>query len=224
MERSAIIVAGGSGKRMGAAVPKQFLLLGGKPLLCRTIEAFHRFDPAMKLVVVLPEEQIAAWEALCAEHGFHAPHATVPGGKERFHSVREGLKLVQQDGAVAVHDGARPLVGGELIARCFTAAEHHGAAIPVVPVSSSVRMVKDGASRAVDRSELRIVQTPQCFRVPLLRKAFEMPYDAAFTDEATLVERTGAAVHLVQGEERNIKVTTPLDLRVAEALLGEECR
>lgn len=224
MERSVIIVAGGSGRRMGAAVPKQFLLLGGKPLLCHAISAFHGFNPAMQLIVVLPNEQTGAWQALCATHNFQVPHAVVHGGTERFHSVREGLKLVQHDGVVAVHDGVRPLVSMELIANCFSAAEQHGAAIPVVPLSSSVRMVEDGSSRALDRSQLRIVQTPQCFRVPLLRKAFELPYDLAFTDEATLAERSGTAVQLVEGDERNIKVTTPIDLHVAETLWEAESR
>ena len=219
MQRSTIIVAGGSGKRMGSAIPKQFLLLQGKPVLCHTIEAFHRFDPDMQLIVVLPIEQMDAWAALCSEHSFAIGHTVVAGGAERFHSVGEGLKAVKHEGLVAVHDGVRPLVSVELIARCFAAAEEHGAAIPVVPVSSSVRELKDGGSHAVDRSRLRIVQTPQCFRVEVLRKAFELPYDPAFTDEATLVERLGLAVHLVDGEERNIKVTTPLDLQLAEMVL-----
>lgn len=219
MERSTIIVAGGSGKRMGAAVPKQFLLLAGRPILCHTIEAFHRFDPAMQLIVVLPKEQIDGWRTLCTTHGFTIEHIVVSGGEERFHSVREGLKEVKHDGLVAVHDGVRPLVSEDLIDRCFAAAEAHGAAIPVVPVSSSVRELVGEGSRAVDRSRFRMVQTPQCFRLELLRKAFENPYDPSFTDEATLVERIGLVVHLVLGEECNIKVTTPLDLILATTLL-----
>lgn len=222
MKRSTIIVAGGSGKRMGASVPKQFLLLKGMPVLCRTIEAFYQADPDMQLIVVLPEDQLDSWRMLCIGHGFTLEHSVVCGGEERFHSVREGLKEVKHEGLVAVHDGVRPLVSVGLIARCLAAAEAHGAAIPVVPVSSSVREVIGGGSRAVDRARLRLVQTPQCFRVPLLRKAFERPYDPAFTDEATLVERTGTTVHLVEGEERNIKLTTPLDLRVAEVFLDRE--
>ncbi|MEO5584000.1 MAG: 2-C-methyl-D-erythritol 4-phosphate cytidylyltransferase [Flavobacteriales bacterium] len=222
MKRSTIIVAGGSGKRMGAAVPKQFLLMAGKPILCHTIEAFHRFSPAMQIIVVLPKEQIESWRTLCTGHGFTIEHVVVSGGEERFHSVGEGLKEVEHDGLLAVHDGVRPLVSVELIDRCFAAAEAHGAAIPVLPVSSSVRELVGEGSRAVERSRLRVVQTPQCFRVELLRKAFELPYDPAFTDEATLVERIGLAVHLVEGEERNIKVTTPTDLVLAKILLEEE--
>ncbi len=220
MQRSTIIVAGGSGKRMGAAMPKQFLLLKGRPLLMWTIDAFHRFDAAMQLIVVLSKDHHATWTQLCAQHAFKVPHALVAGGAERFHSTLEGLKAVAHDGLVAVHDGVRPLVSAELIARCFTAAEAHGAAIPVVPISSSVRDITEEGSQAMDRSRLRTVQTPQSFRVPLLRRAFELPYDPAFTDEATLVERLGVAVHLVEGEEHNIKVTTPFDLKVAELVLG----
>lgn len=219
MERSTIIVAGGVGKRMAAPVPKQFLLLGGMPVLCRTIAAFHRFDPAMQLVVVLPKEQMEAWEARCAAHDFQVPHTVVAGGTERFHSVKEGLRKVRHNGLVAVHDGVRPVVSDNLIGKCLRAAERHGAAIPVVPVSSSVRAVEGGSSHAVDRTALRLVQTPQSFQVPLLRTAFELPYDPAFTDEATLVERIGTMLHLVEGEEQNIKVTTPLDLELAEVLL-----
>ncbi len=219
MQRSTLIVAGGSGKRMGTAVPKQFLLLKGKPLLCHTIAAFRAFDGVMPIIVVLPEQQIATWMGLCKEHDFRIEHHVVAGGEERFHSVRNGLAATTNHGVVAVHDGVRPLVSKTLIARCFAAAEAYGSAIPVVPVSSSVRRVHGSKSEALDRSALRAVQTPQCFHVALLRQAFEQPYDPAFTDEATLVERLGKAVHLVEGEECNIKVTTPHDLKVAEVVL-----
>ena len=220
MQRSTIIVAGGSGKRMGGSIPKQFLLLKGKPLLCWTIQAFRTFDADMPIIVVLPEAQIPIWKSLCIGHSFLVEHEVVAGGEERYHSVRNGLAAVTHEGLVAVHDGVRPLVSVELIARCFAAAEEHGAAIPVVPISSSVRKVSAEGNTAVERSTLRLVQTPQCFQIPLLRKAFELPYDPAFTDEATLVERTGVKVHLVEGEENNIKVTTVLDLRFVELLFA----
>jgi 2-C-methyl-D-erythritol 4-phosphate cytidylyltransferase len=221
---------------MGAALPKQFLLLKGKPLLMWTIEAFHRFDAAMQLIVVLPQDHHATWQDLCSEHQFTIPHTLVGGGAERFHSTLEGLRAVTHEGLVGVHDGVRPLVSTELIARCFAAADEHGAAIPVVAISSSMRQVSEidapssrlspstplRESRAVDRSRLRAVQTPQCFKVPLLRRAFELPYDPAFTDEATLVERLGVEVQLVDGEEQNIKVTTPFDLLVAEVVLKNQ--
>lgn len=218
--RATIIVAGGSGTRMGGPIPKQFMLLHGKPLLCWTIDAFYRADASMPIILVLPENQIPMWRTLCIGHHFLVEHEVVAGGEERFHSVRNGLAAVKGDGVVAVHDGVRPCLSTDLIARCFAAAEEHGAAIPVVPISSSVRELSGNSSRPVDRSKLRVVQTPQCFRTSLLRQAFELPYDPAFTDEATLVERTGAKVFLVEGEERNIKVTTPVDLRVVEALVG----
>jgi 2-C-methyl-D-erythritol 4-phosphate cytidylyltransferase len=205
---------------MGGPVPKQFLLLKGKPLLSWTIAAFHAYDAAMPIIVVLPEAQIPVWRALCIGHHFHVEHRVVAGGTERFHSVQHGLAAVEHDGLVAVHDGVRPLISPELIGACFRAADEHGAAIPVVPISSSVRELVGDDSRAVDRSLFRAVQTPQCFHVRVLREAFDRPYDPAFTDEATLVQRNGVHVHLVNGEDRNIKVTTPLDLRVAEALLA----
>jgi 2-C-methyl-D-erythritol 4-phosphate cytidylyltransferase len=219
MERSTIIVAGGSGKRMGAPLPKQFMLLKGRPLLCWTIEVFHRYDASMPIVVVLPEQHVPIWKSLCIGHNFHVAHEAVAGGEERFHSVRNGLAQVDHDGLLAVHDGVRPLVSVEVIDRCFRAAEEHGAAIPAVSITSSVREVSGDTSKALDRSKLRAVQTPQCFRAELLRKAFELPFDPAFTDEATLVERIGAKVLLVPGEERNIKVTTPEDLLLAEAFM-----
>jgi len=219
MQRSTIIVAGGIGTRMGGPIPKQFLLLKGKPLLCWTIEAFHAYDAALPIVLVLPEQQITMWRTLCIGHHFHVEHDVVAGGVERFHSVKNGLATVKHDGLVAVHDGVRPLVSVALIDRCFRAAQEHGAAIPVVPISSSVREVDGDDSRPLDRSRLRAVQTPQCFRADLLREAFGRPYDPAFTDEATLVQRGGTPVHLVDGEDRNLKVTTPMDLRVAELML-----
>lgn len=219
MQRSAIIVAGGSGTRLGGPVPKQFQTVKGRPLLMWTIEAFHRYDPAMRLIVVLPQEHFDIWRALCVGHRFFIDHAVVAGGEQRWHSVRAGLAKVEGDGLVAVHDGVRPLVSAALIGRCFEAADRHAAAIPVVPVVPSIREATADGSRALDRSRLLAVQTPQCFHADLLRKAFEQPYDPAFTDEATLVERLGVQVHLVEGEDPNIKVTTATDMRLAELML-----
>ncbi len=219
MEHSTIIVAGGSGKRLGGPVPKQFQVVKGRPLLMWTIEAFHRFDPAMPIIVVLPREHFDIWKALCLGHRFFIKHEVVAGGEQRWHSVKAGLDKVEHDGLVAVHDGVRPLVSTELIGRCFVAADEQAAAIPVLPVVPSIRETTAEGSRALDRSRLLAVQTPQCFHADLLRKAFEQPYDSSFTDEATLVERMGVKVALVEGEEKNIKVTTAMDLRVVEALL-----
>lgn len=219
MEHSTIIVAGGSGKRLGGPVPKQFQVVKGRPLLMWTIEAFHRFDPAMPIIVVLPREHFDIWKALCLGHRFFIKHEVVAGGEQRWHSVKAGLDKVEHDGLVAVHDGVRPLVSTELIGRCFVAADEQAAAIPVLPVVPSIRETTAEGSRALDRSRLLAVQTPQCFHADLLRKAFEQPYDSSFTDEATLVERMGVKVALEEGEEKNIKVTTAMDLRVVEALL-----
>lgn len=220
MHRSTIIVAGGSGKRLGGPVPKQFQTVKGRPLLMWTIEAFHRFDPSMQLIVVLPQTHFDIWKALCMGHRFFIEHEVVAGGEQRWHSVKAGLEKVEGDGLVAVHDGVRPLVSTELIARCFDAADKHAAAIPVVPVVPSIRETTAEGSRALDRSKLLAVQTPQCFHTDLLRKAFEQPYDPTFTDEATLVERLGMRVALVEGEENNIKVTAAMDMRLIEALLA----
>ncbi|HMQ76065.1 MAG TPA: 2-C-methyl-D-erythritol 4-phosphate cytidylyltransferase [Flavobacteriales bacterium] len=220
MQRSTIIVAGGSGKRLGGPVPKQFQTVKGRPLLMWTIDAFHHFDPDMALIVVLSLEHFDIWKALCMGHRFFIPHEVVAGGEQRWHSVKAGLDRVRGDGLVAVHDGVRPLVSAGLIARCFDAAEATAAAIPVVPVVPSIRETTPEGSRALDRSRLLAVQTPQCFHADLLRKAFEQPYDPAFTDEAALVERMGVKVALVEGEENNIKVTTAMDMRLVELVLG----
>ena len=219
MTRTAIIVAGGSGRRLGGPVPKQFQTVKGRPLLMWTIEAFHRYDASMPLVVVLPKEHFDIWKALCMGHRFFIDHEVVAGGEQRSHSVKAGLDKVKGDGLVAVHDGVRPLVSSELIGRCFEAADKSGAAIPAVAVVPSIRETTADGSRALDRSKLLAVQTPQCFHVDLLRKAFALPYDPAFTDEATMVERLGVKVSLVEGEERNIKVTTEVDLRTLESML-----
>lgn len=219
MHRTTIIVAGGSGKRLGGPVPKQFQTVIGRPLLMWTIEAFHTADPDMALIVVLPKEHFDIWKALCMGHRFFIKHEVVAGGGQRWHSVKAGLEKVEGNGLVAVHDGVRPLVSSDLIQRCFAAADEKAAAIPVVPVVPSIRETTAEGSRALDRSRLLAVQTPQCFHADLLRQAFEQPYDSSFTDEATLVEKLGVNVTLVEGEERNIKVTTEVDMKVAELFL-----
>lgn len=215
-QRTTIIVAGGSGKRLGGPVPKQFQTVKGRPLLMWTIEAFHRYDEAMHIIVVLPQEHFDIWKALCMGHRFFTHHQVVAGGEQRYHSVKAGLDKIEGDGLVAVHDGVRPLVSRDLIWRCFDAAHLHGAAVPVVPVVPSVRETTADGSRALDRSRLLAVQTPQCFHTDLLRRAFDLPYDSTFTDEATMVERLGVKVTLVKGEDSNIKVTTAMDLRIVE--------
>ena len=215
-----LIVAGGRGTRMGGPQPKQFLELAGRPVLMHTLEAFDRWDASARLIVVLPEDQIDTWKRLCEAHVFGRIHRVVAGGETRFHSVRNGLDVVASDGLIAVHDGVRPLVAPSVIAACFAAAADGGAAVPVVPVVESVREVDaDGGSRPVDRTRLRVVQTPQVFRADVLRAAYCLPYDPRFTDDASVVEASGVAVRLVPGNRENIKLTTPMDLLLAEQLM-----
>ena len=215
-----LIVAGGRGTRMGGPQPKQFLELAGRPVLMHTLEAFDRWDASARLIVVLPEDQIDTWKRLCEAHVFGRIHRVVAGGETRFHSVRNGLGAVASNGLIAVHDGVRPLVAPSVIAACFAAAADGGAAVPVVPVVESVREVDaDGSSRPVDRARLRVVQTPQVFRADVLRAAYRLPYDPRFTDDASVVEASGVAVRLVPGNRENIKLTTPMDLLLAEQLM-----
>lgn len=218
-----LIVAGGRGTRMGGPQPKQFLELAGRPVLMHTLEAFDRWDASARLIVVLPEDQIDTWKRLCEAHVFGRIHRVVAGGETRFHSVRNGLDAVASDGLIAVHDGVRPLVAPSVIAACFAAAADGGAAVPVVPVVESVREVDaDGGSRPVDRARFRVVQTPQVFRADVLRAAYCLPYDPRFTDDASVVEASGVAVRLVPGNRENIKLTTPMDLLLAEQLMRRE--
>ena len=218
-----LIVAGGRGTRMGGPQPKQFLELAGRPVLMHTLEAFDRWDASARLIVVLPEDQIDTWKRLCEAHVFGRIHRVVAGGETRFHSVRNGLGAVASDGLIAVHDGVRPLVAPSVIAACFAAAADGGAAVPVVPVVESVREVDaDGGSRPVDRARLRVVQTPQVFRADVLRAAYCLPYDPRFTDDASVVEASGVAVRLVPGNRENIKLTTPMDLLLAEQLMRQK--
>ncbi|HIZ33222.1 MAG TPA: 2-C-methyl-D-erythritol 4-phosphate cytidylyltransferase [Candidatus Bacteroides merdigallinarum] len=215
----ALIVAGGKGLRMGADLPKQFLPIGGKPVLMRTLEAFHAYDGAMRIILVLPHDQQDYWQGLCGEYRFSVPHLVADGGETRFHSVRNGLALVEAPGRVGVHDGVRPFVSREVIARCYALAAEKKAVVPVVPVVETVRHLTDGGSMTVNRDEYRLVQTPQVFDIELLKRAYEQPYVSAFTDDASVVEALGVSVTLTEGNRENIKITTPFDLRVAEALL-----
>lgn len=220
-----IIVAGGSGRRMGGTLPKQFMLLGGEPVVARTINTFAEALPSADIVVVLPEEHIPLWHNLSARFDI-APHRTVAGGKERFMSVKCGIEALGDDVEyIAVHDGVRSLVSKRLIISTLLDAEKHGATIPVVEVADSYRMMDDegeeGASHIVERSRLRIVQTPQVFHADLLRRAYQQPYDASFTDDASVVESLGERVWLVEGERTNIKLTTPSDMSFAEWCLTQ---
>jgi 2-C-methyl-D-erythritol 4-phosphate cytidylyltransferase len=220
ISKAVIIVAGGSGKRMGAAIPKQFLQLAGKPVLQHTIEAFFQFDNNINIILVLPEDHISHWKALCLKHQFELPHQIAIGGNERFHSVKNGLQLLNGELLVGVHDGVRPLVSAEAISRCYLVANQNGAAIPCVPVSDTLRKITGAQSQWVNRAEYVRVQTPQCFRTELLIAAYNQEFSKDFTDDASVVEKTGQVISLVEGNEENIKITGPADLVIAEALLA----
>ncbi len=221
-----IIVAGGKGLRMGTELPKQFLPIGGRPVLMHTLEAFERAISGMHLILVLPKDQQDFWRELCRQHAFTLPHTIADGGETRFHSVLNGLNCIpalsqaQEEGAiVGVHDGVRPFVADEVIRRSYEAARLHGAAVPVTPVVETVRELTDQGSVTCDRSKYRLVQTPQTFQLSLLRRAYEQPYRSTFTDDASVVEALGHPITLVEGNRENIKITTPFDLRIAETLV-----
>ncbi len=218
-----IIVAGGKGLRMGAPLPKQFLPVGGKPVLMRTIERFRAYSGDISIILVLPEDQQSFWNKLCAEHDFQVEVLCANGGSTRWESVGNGLKLIPDDaqGAVGVHDGVRPFPSIEVIQRCYNTAKRTGAAIPVTPVVETLRRT-DGTT--VPRSDYRLVQTPQVFDIKLLKEAYRQPYSELFTDDASVVEAAGHAVTTVDGNRENIKITTPFDMIVAEALADNEAR
>lgn len=220
MTKYIIIVAGGKGLRMGGEVPKQFLSIGGKPVLMRTLEAFHTFDAKIRIVLVLPVAQQAYWKELCSKYGFNLPYRLANGGETRFHSVKNGLDTIpaSEEALVGVHDGVRPFVSAEVIARCYAEAARVGAVVPVTDVVETVRHLEDGGrSTTVSRDEYKLVQTPQVFSLALLKEAYAQPYVPAFTDDASVVEALGHEVTLVQGNRENIKITTPFDLCIAEA-------
>lgn len=233
MQKTVIIVAGGKGLRMGGDLPKQFLPLQGQPVLMHTITMFYQWDSTVDLIIVLPEKHVAYWKMLSKELNFKIPHRAVSGGETRFHSVQHGLDAVHdisrlceyanQSGTeevakklIAIHDGVRPLVSPEVITACFKTAETYGTAIPVIPIMESIREINGDESRPFDRSRLCVVQTPQVFHADILIGAYNQPYNAQFTDDASVVEATGHKIHLVNGNIENIKITTPFDLQYAE--------
>ena len=218
-----IIVAGGKGLRMGGDLPKQFLPLDGRPVLMRTMERFREYSDSLQIILVLPHEQQAYWRQLCEKHHFSIGHTVVDGGATRFNSSQNGVAAVPDDadGVAGIHDGVRPFVSVETIARCFEAARQYGAALPVLPVTDTLRRVTDDGGYNVQRNDYRTVQTPQAFQAQLLKRAFGQPYSDAFTDDASVVEAMGGKVTMVDGNRENIKLTTPFDLIVAEAMIKD---
>lgn len=215
-----IIVAGGKGLRMGSDIPKQFLPIAGKPVLMRTLERFRVYSSTLQIVLVLPEAQQDYWKQLCKQYNFKVEYQLANGGQTRFHSVQNGLALVPDDaeGVVGVHDGVRPFPSIDVIRNCYETARTKKAVIPVIPVVETVRQLKSEGSITVPRDQYRLVQTPQTFDIQLLKAANRQPYNDGFTDDASVVESYGHAITLVEGNRENIKITTPYDIIVAEAL------
>lgn len=221
MNKAAILVAGGKGMRMGTSLPKQYLLLAGKPMLMHTLEKFFSADPSLLLILVLPKEDFEYWRSLCSLHHFELPHNLVSGGESRFQSVKNGLMALPfQEGLVAIHDGVRPFVSQKVILNSFELAAEKGSAIPVVALKDSLRKVESaGASSFQDRTHYRLVQTPQTFQLKPLLQAFAVEELAIFTDDATVYEHQGWEISLMEGNPENIKLTTPEDLAFAEFLM-----
>ncbi|MGQ0827111.1 MAG: 2-C-methyl-D-erythritol 4-phosphate cytidylyltransferase [Bacteroidota bacterium] len=219
MNKYIIIVAGGTGTRMKSQIPKQFIELQGKPILMHTIEKFVKAIPQINIIVVLSKQLHDEWEELCKKYNFKHIIQLTDGGETRFHSVRHGLALVPANCVVGVHDAARPFVSSKTIINAFEHAEKNGNASPVVPLTESVREVQGGNNKAIDRSKIFIVQTPQCFHSDLLKKAFVQEYRSTFTDDASVVEAMGEKINLIDGNYENIKITTPQDLIIAKALM-----
>ncbi len=217
-----IIVAGGKGLRMGSDIPKQFLPIGGKPVLMRTLERFRRYSPTLQIILVLPKAQQDYWQKLCKEYAFDIDYQLADGGETRFHSVQNGLAKIPDNaqGVVGVHDGVRPFPSIDVIRNCYETAREKKAVIPVIPVVETVRHLKGDTSVTVPRNEYRLVQTPQTFDIQLLKAANRQPYNDGFTDDASVVEAFGFDITLVEGNRENIKITTPYDLKIAEVLIG----
>ena len=217
-----IIVAGGKGLRMGSDIPKQFLPIGGKPVLMRTLERFRQYSPTLQIILVLPKAQQDYWQKLCKEYAFDIDYQLADGGETRFHSVQNGLAKIPDNaqGVVGVHDGVRPFPSIDVIRNCYETAREKKAVIPVIPVVETVRHLKGDTSVTVPRNDYRLVQTPQTFDIQLLKAANRQPYNEGFTDDASVVEAYGFDITLVEGNRENIKITTPYDLKIAEVLIG----
>lgn len=217
-----IIVAGGKGLRMGSDIPKQFLPIGGKPVLMRTLERFRQYSTTLQIILVLPKAQQDYWQKLCKEYAFDIDYQLADGGETRFHSVQNGLAKIPDNaqGVVGVHDGVRPFPSIDVIRNCYETAREKKAVIPVIPVVETVRHLKGDTSVTVSRNDYRLVQTPQTFDIQLLKAANRQPYNEGFTDDASVVETFGFNITLVEGNRENIKITTPYDLKIAEVLIG----
>ena len=218
MDKYALIAAGGKGIRMKAQGPKPFLELAGKPLLVHVFETFQKYDPNIRFVLVLPESLHTRWAEVCRKFSIYGAHVVAAAGPTRFHSVKSGLKHIPDDALVAIHDGARPLVALDLIARVFHIASKFGNAIPVIEPADSLRITEHAQSSPLPRERVRMVQTPQCFRAASLKRAYNKNYHPSFTDDATVLESEGERIYLADGCRRNLKITTATDLEMAAGL------
>jgi len=221
MKKYVIIVAGGRGTRMDSELPKQFILIAGKPVLLHTVMLFQKFESAIETIIVIHPDYQEYWRRLLDEHQSSFNHILVTGGPERFHSVKNALEHIRNDSIIAVHDAVRPLVSPETVKQCFTTAEEKGTAVPCLRIPESVRSVKTTGSKSVARDKLRLIQTPQVFHSQILKESYQAEYREEFTDDATVVELAGHTIHLVEGNVENIKITTREDLKLAEFYLEQ---
>ena len=219
MEKYVLILAGGLGKRMNMSIPKQFIPVAGKPVLMHTIAKFKKYDPKMNIIVIIPRVHIPLWKDLCKEFGFDIKHQTVTGGKERFYSVKNGLKKVPDDALVLIHDGVRPLVSNETIDRVVNASIEKGNAIPFMDINHSIRKISKGKSRAIDRNRFKVIQTPQGFHANLIKEAYAKRFRKSFTDDASVLEANGHEINLVKGNNKNMKITSSTDIHLVDCLM-----
>lgn len=219
LKKSMIVTAGGIGTRINSKLPKQFIELLGQPVLMHTIKRIHKIDPDIEIILTLPEKHVKTWIDLCLKYKFKIPHHTVNGGKERYHSVKNALNFSSGD-LIGVHDGVRPIISRKMIHNLFQEATIKGAVIPVIEINESLRKITPKNFKSVDRSKYRIVQTPQVFKRDILEKAYQNSYEKDITDDATLVEKIGQKIHLVEGDIDNIKITYPRDILLVEQLLS----
>ena len=221
MKKIAVIVAGGKGTRMNSDLPKQFMLLKNKPILYYTINAFLSAFDDVEIILVLPVEHMGKGQEIIDGYFESSRFRLCEGGRSRFHSVQNGLALVNEESIIFVHDGVRCLLTGNLIQKCYEAAIEYGNAIPAIDSKDSLRLITSNGNKILKRNKVKLIQTPQTFHSKILLPAFKIDYKNTFTDEASVVEAFGLKVNLIEGEETNIKITTPFDIRLAENLLLE---
>jgi 2-C-methyl-D-erythritol 4-phosphate cytidylyltransferase len=219
MKKYAVIVAGGTGIRMLGDVPKQFMLLNGKPIILYSIDAFYSFDSKIQIIVVIHPDYLVFWEELRMGFKIDIPFLVAAGGKTRFDSVKNGLNLIDEDGFVAIHDAARPVINPDFIGQLFSEAENHGSAMPGIALNDTIRMIDGDTSHQLDRTFLRAMQTPQVFKVSELKRAYTQPFQPIFTDDASVMQSAGFPLHLTEGRPWNIKITYLQDIPLAELLM-----